>query len=212
MLRRGEACRNPGGNESTSLLSNFSRARGGAKLAGYLSCVVERIPLHCEGKRLDVTLAARWRRRRAASHKCSSKSSVSTVLPRALATPGDDVEIINLFLATQSAVSNAPKVQTQHAEVSWQEQSTPGKTNTLYSFGKGRDRLPSGPTVIFVRGNAITITGETAVFDDIGASGLRVLRRHCARCGSPLTTQSEATPGVFFVKGRHHRLQRVVPS
>ena len=55
-------------------------------------------------------------------------------------------------------------------------------------------------TVIFVHINAITITGETAVFDDIGASGLRVLRRHCARCGSPLTTESEATPGIFFVK------------
>jgi hypothetical protein len=38
------------------------------------------------------------------------------------------------------------------------------------------------------------------VFDDFGASGLRVLRRHCARCGSPLTTESEATPGIFFVK------------
>ena len=145
LLRRGEACRNPGGNESTSLLSNFSRARGGAKLAGNLSCVAERIPLHCEGKRLDVTLAARWWRRRAASHKCSSRSSVSTVLPREWLSACHSWRRGGLFLATQSAVSNAPKVQTQHAEVSWQEQSTPGMTNTLYSFGKGRDRLPSGP-------------------------------------------------------------------
>jgi hypothetical protein len=29
-------------------------------------------------------------------------------------------------------------------------------------------------SVIFAHSNAITITGETAVFDDIGASGLRV--------------------------------------
>ena len=38
------------------------------------------------------------------------------------------------------------------------------------------------------------------MFDDIGASGLRVLRRYCPRCGSPLTTESDATPGIFFVK------------
>jgi hypothetical protein len=55
-------------------------------------------------------------------------------------------------------------------------------------------------TVIFVHRNAITITGETAVFDDIGASGLRVLRRYCPRCGSPMTTESDATPDIFFVK------------
>jgi hypothetical protein len=51
-----------------------------------------------------------------------------------------------------------------------------------------------------VHRNAITITGETAVFDDIGASGLRVLRRYCPRCGSPMTTESDATPDIFFVK------------
>jgi hypothetical protein len=37
-------------------------------------------------------------------------------------------------------------------------------------------------TVIFAHSSAITITGETAVFDDIGASGLRVLMaRRAAR-------------------------------
>jgi hypothetical protein len=51
-----------------------------------------------------------------------------------------------------------------------------------------------------VHRNAITITGETAVFDDIGASGLRVLRRYCPRCGSPMTTESDATPDILFVK------------
>ena len=55
-------------------------------------------------------------------------------------------------------------------------------------------------TVIFVHRNAITITGATAVFDDIGASGLKVLRRYCPRCGSPVTTESDATPDIFFVK------------
>jgi hypothetical protein len=55
-------------------------------------------------------------------------------------------------------------------------------------------------TVIFVHRSAITITGETAVFDDIGSSGLRVLRRYCPRCGSPLTTEADVTPDVMFVK------------
>jgi hypothetical protein len=51
-----------------------------------------------------------------------------------------------------------------------------------------------------VHRNAITIAGETAVFDDVGASGLRVLRRYCPRCGSPMTTESDATPDILFVK------------
>lgn len=55
-------------------------------------------------------------------------------------------------------------------------------------------------TVIFVHRSAITITGETAVFDDIGSSGLRVLRRYCPRCGSPLTTEADVTPEIMFVK------------
>jgi hypothetical protein len=53
---------------------------------------------------------------------------------------------------------------------------------------------------MFVQRNAFEITGETAVFDDVGSSGLRVLRRYCTRCGSPLTTESDLTPALFFVK------------
>jgi hypothetical protein len=41
---------------------------------------------------------------------------------------------------------------------------------------------------------------ETAVFDDIGSSGLRVLRRYCPRCGSPLTTELALTPDLLMVK------------
>ena len=55
-------------------------------------------------------------------------------------------------------------------------------------------------TVIFVHRSAVTITGETAVFDDIGSSGLRVLRRYCPRCGSPLTTEADVTGDIMFVK------------
>jgi hypothetical protein len=43
--------------------------------------------------------------------------------------------------------------------------------------------------IIFVHRSAVTITGETAVFDDVGSSGVRVLRRYCPRCGSLLTTE-----------------------
>jgi hypothetical protein len=55
-------------------------------------------------------------------------------------------------------------------------------------------------TVIFIHRSALTITGETAVFEDIGTSGLRVLRRYCPRCGSPLTTEPDATPGLLMIK------------
>ena len=55
-------------------------------------------------------------------------------------------------------------------------------------------------TIIFIHRSAMTITGETAVFDDIGTSGLRVLRRYCPRCGSPLTTEPDLTPDLMMVK------------
>src|SRR5271154_994899 len=38
------------------------------------------------------------------------------------------------------------------------------------------------------------------VFEDIGTSGLRVLRRYCPRCGSPLTTEPDLTPELFMIK------------
>jgi hypothetical protein len=38
------------------------------------------------------------------------------------------------------------------------------------------------------------------VFEDVGASDLRVGRRSCARCGSPLTTEADVTPDLMFVK------------
>ena len=46
----------------------------------------------------------------------------------------------------------------------------------------------------------MTITGETAVFEDVGSSGLKVLRRYCPRCGSPLTTEPDVTPDIMFIK------------
>jgi hypothetical protein len=55
-------------------------------------------------------------------------------------------------------------------------------------------------TVIIIRRSTIKIEGETAVFDDIGSSGLHVARRYCPRCGSPLTTEPDVTPDLMFVK------------
>ena len=55
-------------------------------------------------------------------------------------------------------------------------------------------------TIIFIHRTAMAITGETKVFNDIGASGLRVLRRYCPACGSPLTTEPDLTPDRMMVK------------
>ena len=55
-------------------------------------------------------------------------------------------------------------------------------------------------TIIFIHRSAMTITGGTAVFDDIGTSGLKVLRCYCPRCGSPLTTEPDLTPDLMMVK------------
>jgi hypothetical protein len=55
-------------------------------------------------------------------------------------------------------------------------------------------------TVMFVQRGAFEISGETAVFEDVGASGMKVLRRYCPQCGSPLMTEADVTPTLFFVK------------
>ena len=55
-------------------------------------------------------------------------------------------------------------------------------------------------TVIFIKRSAITIEGETVVFQDTGSSGLPVARRYCPKCGSPLTTEADVTPDLTFVK------------
>jgi hypothetical protein len=55
-------------------------------------------------------------------------------------------------------------------------------------------------TVIIIKRSTFQIEGETTVFEDVGASGLRVGRRGCARCGSPLTTEPDVAPDIMFVK------------
>jgi hypothetical protein len=55
-------------------------------------------------------------------------------------------------------------------------------------------------TVIIIERSTFKLEGETAVFEDVGASGSRVLRRYRPRCGSPLTTETDAAPTLMFVK------------
>ena len=55
-------------------------------------------------------------------------------------------------------------------------------------------------TILIIRRSTLQLEGETMVFEDIGASGKRVGRRCCARCGSPLTTESDVAPEHMFVK------------
>jgi hypothetical protein len=55
-------------------------------------------------------------------------------------------------------------------------------------------------TIIIIKRSAFELEGPTSVFEDVGASGKRVGRRSCAKCGSPLTTESDVAPEVMFVK------------
>lgn len=55
-------------------------------------------------------------------------------------------------------------------------------------------------TVVFIKRSTFRLEGETTVFEDIGASGRRVGRRCCARCGSPLTTEPDVVPDLMMVK------------
>jgi hypothetical protein len=55
-------------------------------------------------------------------------------------------------------------------------------------------------TVIIIKRSTFKIKGETAIFEDIGSSGVRVVRRYCPKCGSPLTTEPDVAPGIMMVK------------
>ena len=52
-------------------------------------------------------------------------------------------------------------------------------------------------TVVFIKRSTLRLEGETTVFEDVGASGKRVGRRCCARCGSPLTTEPDVVPDLM---------------
>jgi hypothetical protein len=54
--------------------------------------------------------------------------------------------------------------------------------------------------IIVIPRSTFEIEGETAVFEDVGTSGLRVARRYCPKCGSPLTTEPDVAPEIMMVK------------
>lgn len=54
--------------------------------------------------------------------------------------------------------------------------------------------------LIGVPRDGITIKGETTTYEDSGESGLKVWRKFCPTCGSPLFTDAESAPQLWFVK------------
>ncbi|WP_088279823.1 GFA family protein [Ideonella sp. A 288] len=50
------------------------------------------------------------------------------------------------------------------------------------------------------RGSLKFTAGTPATFEDQGDSGLPVHRHFCARCGSPIVSVVEATPGLDWLK------------
>jgi hypothetical protein len=54
--------------------------------------------------------------------------------------------------------------------------------------------------VVFLQRSGVELKGETAVFEDVGSSGLKVLRRYCPKCGSPLTTERDVAPDILSLK------------
>ena len=55
--------------------------------------------------------------------------------------------------------------------------------------------------IVAVPKDSLTIAGQTLkTFDDVGESGLPVLRRFCGKCGSPIVSHVEAMPDLAFIK------------
>ena len=63
-----------------------------------------------------------------------------------------------------------------------------------------RPQSGSAFSTVIIKRSTITLEGETAVFEDIGSSGLPVARRYYPRCGSPFTTEPDVAPEVMMVK------------
>ena len=54
---------------------------------------------------------------------------------------------------------------------------------------------------VAVPSSSIEVHGTPQTFHTVGTSGLRVVRRFCAQCGSALFTDAAAFAGLTFVKG-----------
>ena len=51
-----------------------------------------------------------------------------------------------------------------------------------------------------VPADQLRIEGDLATYDDVGTSGMPVLRKFCRNCGSPVVSDVKANPGMLFVK------------
>ena len=55
--------------------------------------------------------------------------------------------------------------------------------------------------IVAVPADSLVVNGDTLrVYDDIGTSGLPVLRKFCGNCGSPLFTDVKAYEDLVFIK------------
>jgi hypothetical protein len=60
---------------------------------------------------------------------------------------------------------------------------------------------------------AVRLTGELAVFQDIGSSGHPTFRHFCRSCGTPIRSEAMQTRGFFVVKaGTLDEPERVQPT
>mgnify|MGYP001429591858 CR=1 FL=1 len=54
--------------------------------------------------------------------------------------------------------------------------------------------------ILVVERNSIKIEGDLSIYIDRGDSGNEVLRKFCKNCGSPILSEIDATPHLYFLK------------
>ena len=54
--------------------------------------------------------------------------------------------------------------------------------------------------IVAVPRGALQVQGQPTIYNDTGDSGMRVVRKFCNQCGSPLISEPEATPKLDWVK------------
>ena len=54
--------------------------------------------------------------------------------------------------------------------------------------------------ILVIERNSIKIEGDLSIYIDRGDSGNEVLRKFCKNCGSPILSEIDATPHLYFLK------------
>jgi hypothetical protein len=80
--------------------------------------------------------------------------------------------------------------------------STAAPLATRYCWCRDCQHFATGNASVNVifPSEAVTIEGETAVYESLADSGNGMRRRFCPKCGSPLFSQSEARPHWIIVR------------